>query len=72
MGARVKAVLKENAAAVILAHNHPSKHVSPSPGDLRLTEELKALLGHLDVRVVDHIIAGGNGYFSFAREGLLN
>jgi DNA repair protein RadC len=68
----VKAVLRENAAAVILAHNHPSGHVSPSPDDLRLTEDLKALLAHLDVRVVDHIILGGNGYFSFAREGLLN
>ena len=68
----VKEVLKENAAAVILAHNHPSGHVSPSPDDLRLTEDLKALLCHLDVRVVDHLIVGGNGYFSFAREGLLN
>ena len=68
----VKAVLKENAAAVILAHNHPSGHVSPSPDDLRLTEDLKALLRHLDVRVLDHLIVGGNGYFSFAREGLLN
>jgi DNA repair protein RadC len=68
----VKAVLRENAAAVILAHNHPSGHVSPSPDDLRLTEDLKALLAHLDVRVVDHLIVGGNGYFSFAREGLLN
>ncbi len=67
----VKAVLKENAAAVILAHNHPSGHVSPSPDDLRLTEDLKGLLAHLDVRVVDHLIVGGNGYFSFAREGLL-
>ena len=68
----VKASLKENAAAVILAHNHPSGHVSPSPDDLRLTEDLKALLAHLDIRVVDHLIVGGNGYFSFAREGLLN
>jgi DNA repair protein RadC len=68
----VKEVLKENAAAVILAHNHPSGHVSPSPDDLRLTEDMKALLAHLDVRVVDHLIVGGNGYFSFAREGLLN
>lgn len=67
----VKAVLKENAAAVILAHNHPSGHVSPSPDDLRLTQDLKALLAHLDVRVLDHLIVGGNGYFSFAREGVL-
>jgi DNA repair protein RadC len=68
----VKAVLRENAAAVILSHNHPSGHVSPSPDDLRLTEDLKGILAHLDVRVVDHLIVGGNGYFSFAREGLLN
>jgi DNA repair protein RadC len=66
----VKAVLQINAAAVILCHNHPSGHVSPSPDDLRLTEDLKALLGHLDVCIVDHIIVG-DGYFSFAREGLL-
>ncbi len=68
----VKEVLKENAAAVIIAHNHPSGHVSPSPDDLRLTEDLRALLKHLDVRVVDHLILGANGYFSFSREGLLN
>jgi DNA repair protein RadC len=67
----VKEVLRENAAAVILAHNHPSGHVSPSPDDLRLTEELKGILLRIDVRVVDHLILGGNGYFSFAREGLL-
>ncbi len=46
--------------------------LGPSPDDLRLTEDLKALLRHLDVRVLDHLIVGGNGYFSFAREGLLN
>ena len=68
----VKEALKENAAAIILAHNHPSGHVSPSPDDLRLTEELKGVLQRIDVRVVDHIIVGGNGYFSFAREGLLS
>lgn len=68
----VKEVLRENAAAVILAHNHPSGHVSPSPDDMRLTEDLRALLKHLDVRVLDHLIVGGNGYFSFAREGLLS
>lgn len=67
----IKEALKENAAAVILCHNHPSGHVSPSPDDLRLTEELKGVLQRIDVRVVDHLIVGGNGYFSFAREGLL-
>jgi DNA repair protein RadC len=68
----VKQALQENAAAVILCHNHPSGHVSPSPDDLRLTEELKGVLQRIDVRVIDHLIVGGNGYFSFAREGLLS
>ena len=67
----LKETLKENAAAVLLCHNHPSGHVSPSPDDLKLTEDLRGLLKHIDVRVIDHIIVGGNGYFSFAREGLL-
>lgn len=67
----VKAVLRDNAAALLIAHNHPSGHVSPSPDDLRLTEDLKTLLSHLDVRLIDHIIVGANGYFSFAREGLM-
>lgn len=68
----VKEALKENAAAIILCHNHPSGHVSPSPDDLRLTEELKNVLSRIEVRVVDHIIIGGNSYLSMAREGLLN
>jgi DNA repair protein RadC len=68
----IKEVLKENAAAVIFAHNHPSGFTSPSPDDIRLTEDLIAIPHHLDVRILDHLVIGGNGYFSFAREGLLN
>jgi DNA repair protein RadC len=68
----VKEVLKENAAAVILAHNHPSGHTSPSPDDIRLTEDLAGLLRRIDCRVIDHLVVGGNGYFSFSREGLIN
>jgi DNA repair protein RadC len=67
----IKEALKENAAAVIFAHNHPSGNVSPSREDICLTEQLEALLNHLDVRLIDHIIVGGNGCYSFAREGLL-
>ena len=68
----VKEVLKENAAAVILAHNHPSGNISPSSDDLCLTEDLRIILDRIDCRVVDHVVVGGNGYFSFSREGLLN
>ena len=67
----IKEALRENAAAVIFAHNHPSGNVIPSPEDIALTEQLEALLSHLDVRLIDHIIVGGNGSYSFAREGLL-
>ncbi len=67
----VKAALRHNAAAVILAHNHPSGCVEPSPDDLKLTGELSGILKVIDVRVVDHLIVGGNGYYSFAGEGRL-
>lgn len=67
----IKEALRENAAAVIFAHNHPSGNVIPSPEDINLTEQLETLLGHIDVRLIDHIIVGGNGSYSFAREGLL-
>ena len=67
----IKEALRENAAAVILAHNHPSGNTIPSPEDIALTEQLETLLGQLDVRTIDHILVGGNGYYSFAREGLL-
>ena len=56
---------------MIFAHNHPSGNVIPSPEDIALTEQLETLLGHIDVRLIDHIIVGGNGSYSFAREGLL-
>ena len=67
----LKETLAHNAAALIFAHNHPSGHVTPSPDDIRVTEDLRGLLARIDVRVCDHLIVGGNGYFSFAREGLL-
>jgi DNA repair protein RadC len=67
----VKSVLKFNAAALILAHNHPSGDVKPSRDDERITGDLRKILSIIDVRVLDHLVIGGNGYFSFAREGLL-
>ncbi len=63
--------LQYNAAAVIFAHNHPSGVVQPSSADKRITERLCAALALLDIRVLDHIIVGRGGEFSFAEEGLL-
>ena len=63
--------LQYRAAAVILAHNHPSGIAEPSSADRRITERLCSALGLLDIRVLDHIIVGRGMEYSFAEEGLL-
>lgn len=60
-----------NAAAVILAHNHPSGVAEPSRADELLTQSLKAALQLVDVRVLDHLVIGRGGVVSFAERGLL-
>ncbi len=63
--------LHHHAAAVVLAHNHPSGSVQPSPADVALTQTLRAALGLIDVRVLDHIIVGPGQALSMAEQGLL-
>ncbi|MBL8398063.1 MAG: DNA repair protein RadC [Candidatus Accumulibacter sp.] len=68
----VKRALAHNAAAVVLAHNHPSGVAEPSRADESLTHELKQVLALVDVRVLDHfIVAGQSPPLSFAERGLL-
>jgi DNA repair protein RadC len=67
----VKSALSNNAAGVILAHNHPSGVAEPSSADLRLTERLKEALALVDVRILDHIIVADDGAYSFAEHGQL-
>ncbi|MBK1680117.1 RadC family protein [Rhodocyclus tenuis] len=68
----VKIALAHNAAAVILAHNHPSGVAEPSRADEALTHELKQALALIDVRVLDHFIVAGTALpLSFAERGLL-
>ena len=68
----VKRALAHNAAAVVLAHNHPSGVAEPSAADQLLTRELKQALALVDVRVLDHFIVAGQGRpLSFAERGLL-
>lgn len=67
----VKAALRHNAAAVILAHNHPSGVAEPSRADTRLTERLRDALGLVDIRVLDHVIVGDGEPVSFAERGLV-
>ena len=63
--------LRYRAAAVILAHNHPSGVAEPSEADRRITRRLQSSLALLDVRVLDHVIVGRGRPFSFAEEGLM-
>ena len=67
----VKRALWHNAAAVVLAHNHPSGVAEPSSADEHLTRELRQALALVDVRVLDHfIVAGAKQPLSFAERGL--
>ncbi len=63
--------LHHHAAAVVLAHNHPSGSVEPSRADESLTMTLKAALGLVDVRVLDHVIVAAGKSLSMAERGLV-
>jgi len=67
----VKRALAHNAAALILAHNHPSGIAEPSQADKLLTSALKQTLALVDVRVLDHFVVGSGQTLSFAEQGLL-
>ncbi len=67
----VKRALDLNAAAVILAHNHPSGVAEPSPADAHLTTRLKDALALVEVRVLDHIVIGDDEVVSLAERGLM-
>lgn len=65
----VKQALALNAAAVILAHNHPSGIAEPSQSDKAITERLQQALGLMDIRVLDHLVVGDSYCVSFAERG---
>lgn len=67
----LKKALQEDAVNIILSHNHPSGNLTPSRQDIELTSKIREAAKFLDINVLDHIIVGENGYFSFADEGLL-
>lgn len=67
----VRQAIAHNAAAVIFTHNHPSGLAQPSDADKRLTEQLKQVLGVIDVRTLDHLIVAGGQVVSMAQRGLM-
>lgn len=68
----IKAALKWNAAAILVAHNHPSGSCVPSEADRYMTRRIEMACDLVDVRLVDHIIIGKGEYFSFEEEKLHN
>lgn len=67
----VKGALEHNAAAIVVAHNHPAGQAEPSRADEFLTQTLKSALSLVDVRVLDHFVVAGDLATSFAERGLL-
>ncbi|MDX2504579.1 MAG: DNA repair protein RadC [Gammaproteobacteria bacterium] len=67
----VKEALTYNAAALIVAHNHPSGNAEPSKADERITSRLKQALGLVDIRILDHLIIGCDEIVSLAERGVL-
>jgi DNA repair protein RadC len=67
----VKLALQKNAAAVIVAHNHPSGVAEPSQADELITQRVKEALALVDIRLLDHIIVGDGASVSLAERGLL-
>ena len=66
-----KSALLSSAAAILFVHNHPSGRLDPSPEDRELTRRLKEAGELLGIRVLDHLIVGQDGHFSFADRGIL-
>jgi len=67
----LKKALEEDAVSLILCHNHPSGSLKPSRADEELTQKIKEAARYFDIKVLDHLIVGDDGYYSFADEGLL-
>lgn len=67
----LKRTLQHNAAALILAHNHPSGMAEPSPADITITKRLMEALSLIDVRVLDHFVVGDGYCVSLAEKGLV-
>ena len=67
----VKQAIADNAAAVILAHNHPSGVAEPSKADIQITQRIKQAFALIDVSVLDHFVIGHANSVSLAQRGLL-
>ena len=71
MNRLLRTALETYATGIILCHNHPSGGVVPSKEDIAMTRKITEAAALLDIRVLDHLIVGGDRYYSFADEGKL-
>jgi len=67
----IESALSHHASGVIIVHNHPSGHPEASGDDKRITRTIAAAAQIVDVKLIDHIIVGKNGYFSFVEKNLM-
>lgn len=67
----VKKALEYHATGLILVHNHPSGRVEPSQEDIHITRKIKTACEFVSVKVLDHIIIGGDQYYSFRERGMM-
>lgn len=67
----VETALKHKANSVILAHNHPGGSANPSQQDIEVTKSVRRALESVQISVLDHVIAAGSRYYSFAEKGML-
>ena len=66
-----RAAVKQNAASIIVAHNHPSGNLKPSDSDIYLTKRLKEGGALMDITILDHVIVSDHEALSFADEGII-
>lgn len=67
----VERALYHHAAGVIISHNHPARSLEPSREDMDITKAIKAALRTVEIALLDHIIIGGNEYFSFKESSIV-
>lgn len=68
-GALFRRAVRHKAAGLVLAHNHPSNRVEPSPEDREITKRLRETGELLGIKVIDHVIVGAESHFSFVDSG---
>jgi DNA repair protein RadC len=67
----LKEIFEHNAKSVIFVHNHPSGNLNPSKADISFTNSMRSIFKELEINILDHIIIGKGGYFSFLEENLI-